>query len=162
MLIAIGAWKGPEMTVKLSVDPTVDPKPSRPSPVTGAANYADVRDRSLAAKLLAEDQAEEAGLDPLERITCRTHRRWLHRCISSPVHVIIVTGHRWCRTCSAPASVAVDELTGDVRVSCTRCGLPPAGRATRQIIRACMASVAAALDGKSQGTSRLTPDMCYS
>jgi len=36
---------------------------------------------------------------------------------------------------------------GDVRVGCTRCGTTPSGRATRQLIRACMASLAAAQDG---------------
>ncbi|WP_245645951.1 hypothetical protein [Pseudonocardia acaciae] len=115
---------------------------SKPS-VVKARHLADGR---LAATLAAEDEAEDAGLDPLERITCRTHRRWLHHCISSPVHVIVVTGHRWCRSCQAEASVAVDELTGDVRVTCTRCGRVPVGRATRQIIRTCTASLAAALD----------------
>ena len=68
--------------------------------------YADLRDRRLAARLAAEDVAEEAGLDPFERISCRLHQRWLHQCVSSPVHVVAFTGHRWCRTCAAPAAVA--------------------------------------------------------
>ena len=42
--------------------------------------YADLRDRRLAARLAAEDVAEEAGLDPFERISCRLHQRWLHQC----------------------------------------------------------------------------------
>lgn len=118
----------------------------RASNATAEQTYADLRDRRLAATLLQEDRAEDAGLDPLERITCRTHKRWLHRCIGSPVHVIVVTGHRWCRSCSAPASMACDELTGAVHVTCTRCGQAPSGRATRQIIRTCTASIAAAAD----------------
>ena len=109
--------------------------------------YAALRDRRLAARLAAEDVAEQAGLDPFERISCRLHQRWLHQCVSSPVHVVAFTGHRWCRTCAAPAYVAVDEWLGDVRVGCTRCGTTPSGRATRQLIRACMASLAAAQDG---------------
>ena len=63
------------------------------------------------------------------------------------MHVVAYTGHRWCRNCAAPACLAVDEWSGDVRVSCTRCGTTPSGRATRQLIRACMASLAAAQDG---------------
>ncbi len=109
--------------------------------------YAALRDRRLAARLAAEDVAEEAGLDPFERVSCRLHQRWLHQCVSSPAHIVAFTGHRWCRTCEAPASVAVDEWLGDVRVVCTRCGAAPRGRATRQLIRACVASLAAAQDG---------------
>jgi hypothetical protein len=116
-------------------------------PDADPARRADLRARRLAATLHAEDLAEETGLDPFERITCRHHRRWLHHCISSPRHVVAVAGHRWCRTCAAPAAVAVDELTGDVRVTCMRCGRSPEGRATRQIIRACTASLAAHQDG---------------
>lgn len=37
--------------------------------------YADVRDRALAAMLAEEDAAEELNLNPLERISCRLHRR---------------------------------------------------------------------------------------
>lgn len=131
---------------------TIDVLPirRRPEPsaggLGGARRYLDLRDRRLAAVLLREDEAEENGLDPFERITCRIHRRWLHQCISSPVHVVMITGHRWCRCCESAASVAVDELAGDIRVSCMRCGRPPAGRATRQIIRTCTASLAASMD----------------
>jgi hypothetical protein len=113
--------------------------------------YVNVRHRQLENILLAEDHAEDGGLDPFERISCRVHRRWLHTCISSPVHVVQVSGHRWCRACSAPASVAVDELTGDVRVVCPRCGRPPSGRATQQIIRTCKASLAAAFADRAGG-----------
>ena len=109
--------------------------------------YTDLRDRRLAAALSTEDLIEaEDGLDPLERTTCWTHRRWLHQCISSPLHVIQVTGHRWCRDCSCAVSVAVDELIGDVRLTCPRCGRTPDTRASRQIMRACRASFAAATE----------------
>jgi hypothetical protein len=108
--------------------------------------YADLADRRLAAALSTEDAAEERGMDPLERTTCWTHRRWLHHCVSSPLHVIIVTGHRWCRRCMCAANVAIDELTGDVALSCPKCHEAPAGAANRQLIRCCRASLAAAHD----------------
>lgn len=108
--------------------------------------YADLRDRRLAAALSTEDRAERVGLDPLERTTCWTHRRWLHHCVSSPLHVLQVTGHRWCRDCSCAVTVAVDELIGDIRLTCPRCHRTPDTRATRQIVRACRASFAAATE----------------
>lgn len=107
--------------------------------------YADLCDRRLADRLTLEDATEEnEELSVHERITCRFHRRWVHECISSPVHVIILTGHRWCRRCEAEASIAVDELTGSVAVTCTRCRCSPDTAATRQILRTCRASLAAA------------------
>src|SRR5205085_87240 len=100
-----------------------------------------------------EDAAEERdGLSPLERITCHTHRRWAHECIASPLHVIVVTGHRWCRDCDAEATVAVDEVSGSITVTCARCHRTPDTRATRQIVHTCRASLAAALE------ARHTPD----
>lgn len=114
------------------------------------ARYADLRDRRLAAKLAEEDLAERTWLHPLERITCHLHRRWLHHCVHSQVHVIMVTGHRWCRPCQSVASVGVDELTGDVVVRCLRCDRPPDNTATKQIIRTCRASLAAAQDGRTR------------
>lgn len=109
--------------------------------------YAELRDRRLAAALSTEDRAEaEDNMDPLERTTCRTHRRWLHQCITSPLHVIQITGHRWCHDCSCAVTVAVDELIGDIRLTCPRCGHTPDTRATRQIMRTCQASFAAATD----------------
>jgi len=103
------------------------------------------RDRSLTATLADEDTMEErAELSPHERLTCRLHRRWAYQCIASPVHVIPVTGHRWCRTCETSMCVEVDELRGTVALTCPRCGNAPATRATRQIIRTCQASIAAA------------------
>lgn len=124
----------------------------RPRPaVTGEGSarpdaYDRVRDRRLAATLAAEDLAEDAGLDPFERLSCRIHLRWLHHCIHSTVHVVQVSGYRWCRSCQSHAVVAADELAGDIRVTCSRCGRTPPGRASRQIIRTCTASIAAAQD----------------
>ncbi|MGH3432955.1 MAG: hypothetical protein ACRDQB_08985 [Thermocrispum sp.] len=106
--------------------------------------YADLRDRALATALAADDAAELDGLNPLERLTCRTHRRWVHQCVHSAQHVIVVTGHRWCRECEHPADVSVDELTWAVAVTCPKCGVAPAGPATRQVVRTCRASMAAA------------------
>ncbi|MFJ8962609.1 hypothetical protein ACIRG5_24785 [Lentzea sp. NPDC102401] len=112
--------------------------------VADQQRYADVRDRRLAVMLAEEDAAEELGLNPLERVSCRLHRRWLHHCVHSPDHVIKITGHRWCRECSSTASVGVDELTGDVLVRCETCREVPGTAATRQIVRTCRASLAAA------------------
>lgn len=109
-----------------------------------ADRYADVADRSLAVLRHAEDAAEENGLDPFERITCRLHRRWIHQCVHSPARVVPITGHRWCRDCECPASISVDQLLGDVVIRCTRCLRVPATAATRQLVRACPASLAAA------------------
>jgi hypothetical protein len=108
--------------------------------------YVDLRDRRLATMLSAEDAAEIDGLDPLERITCGLHRKWIHRCAHSPLHVIPVTGHRWCRDCSSATEILVDELTGTIQVSCPRCHQTPNPRATKQIVRTCRASLAAASD----------------
>jgi hypothetical protein len=105
--------------------------------------YAALRDRRLADMLATEDLAELDDLDPLERLTCRTHRRWVHECISASNHVFVVTGHRWCRRCECAANVAVDQLTWDVTVTCPRCERSPEGAATRQIVRTCRASLAA-------------------
>jgi hypothetical protein len=111
--------------------------------------YADVRDRRLVETLILEDAAEEREeLSVFDRISCQVHRRWAHECISSPVHVIVVTGHRWCRGCGAEASVAVDELSGSVDVVCTRCRRSPDTAATRQILRSCRASLAAAHESR--------------
>ncbi|GAA0250996.1 hypothetical protein GCM10010492_59090 [Saccharothrix mutabilis subsp. mutabilis] len=111
---------------------------------TTTDRYADVSNRSLADVLRAEDAAEEDGLDPFERVSCRLHRRWIHQCVHSSTHVVAVTGHRWCRDCECPAAISVDELLGDVVVRCTRCLRVPATAATRQLVRACRASLAAA------------------
>jgi hypothetical protein len=112
--------------------------------VTETQWYADVRDRRLAAALATKDAAETDGLDPLGRMTCGLHRKWIHRGVHSPLHVIPVTGHRWCRDCSTAADVMINELTGEIRVTCPRCGLTPNPRATKQIVRTCRASLSAA------------------
>lgn len=120
-----------------------------------AARYHDLVDRKLAAKLIAEDAAEDHdGLCPHERITCHAHRRWAHECIASPLHVIAVTGHRWCRRCEREATVAVDELAGTVRVTCTRCHRVPDSPATRQIMRTCRASLATAREARHESAAR--------
>src|SRR5258707_12944103 len=75
----------------------------------------------LGARLAFEDTAQEAGLSPHERITCRRHRRWLHHCISSPQHAIAVTGHRWCVACDAAIDIPVDQLPGTGPLPCPRC-----------------------------------------
>ena len=106
--------------------------------------YATLRDRRLAETLSEEDLAELDDLDPLERLTCRTHKRWVHECVSSASHVFMVTGHRWCRRCECAANVAIDQLTWTVTVTCPRCGKTPESAATRQIVRTCRASLAAA------------------
>jgi hypothetical protein len=111
--------------------------------------YADLTDLRLAVTLSAEDAAEEGDLDPLERTTCYTHRRWLHHCVASPLHVIVVTGHRWCRTCSCAVNVAIDQLTGDVSLTCPKCDRMPPGAANRQLIRCCRASLAAAAESRA-------------
>lgn len=112
--------------------------------ITVSARYADLVDPSLAAVLSTEDESEERGLDPFERTTCYAHRRWLYQCVSSPLHVVRVSGHRWCRRCECAVDVAVDELAGDLTLTCPRCGEMPAGPANRQVMRACRASLAAA------------------
>lgn len=131
--------------VDTATPPSQEPAPWSPAEAVDP-RYADLTDRRLAARLSAEDAAEEHGLNPLERVTCQLHRRWLHTCISSPAHVIAVTGHRWCRGCNHAADVAVDQLTGDIILTCPRCRTTPNGPATRQIVRCCRASLAAATE----------------
>lgn len=128
------------------------PHARQPTPaevVRFGERYADLRDRRLAHLLIAEDAAEDREeLSPFERISCHTHRRWAHECISSPIHVIVVTGHRWCPQCEAQATVAIDELRGDVSVICRRCHKSPDTAATRQILRTCRKSLAAAFESR--------------
>jgi hypothetical protein len=120
--------------------------------------YADLRDRRLADMLIAEDAAEDREeLPALERISCHVHRRWAHECISSPMHVIAITGHRWCRQCEAEATVAVDELTGDLSVVCTRCRKSPDTPATKQILRVCRKSLAAAFESRRAPEAKWAP-----
>ncbi len=110
-------------------------------PTAPLAHTIDDPAERLEATLRTEDSAEEAGLSPFERVTCPVHRRWIHQCIASPMHVIELTGHRWCRDCRSAATVAVDELTATVSVTCPRCGRNPNNSATRQIERTCEASI---------------------
>ena len=120
--------------------------------------YADLPNRFLAAMLAREDAAEERGLSALDRQTCRVHRRWVHECIASPLHVIVITGHRWCRDCEISAVVSVDELTGSVEVRCPGCLRVPDCAATRQIIRTCEASLVSAHNGHAAASvAHLSP-----
>ncbi|GAA1254399.1 hypothetical protein GCM10009609_17220 [Pseudonocardia aurantiaca] len=92
----------------------------------------------------AEDRAEDAGLlNPDDRLTCHVHGRWIHQCVSSPVHVNPVTRHRWCRDCAAELTVAVDELAGTVTMRCPQCG-QGGSAATARLLAACCASLSRA------------------
>ena len=100
---------------------------------------------TLADALAAEDQAEDTGwLDALDRLTCRVHRRWIHECAHSDLHVIEVTGHRWCRPCRRALEIAVDEVTRTVTLRCPRCHRGTTTRADHQLVAACEASLTAA------------------
>lgn len=85
--------------------------------------YADLADQRLARYLTAEDDAEDGRrLLPDLRLTCTTHRRWLHDCVSSPQHVNTWTRARWCRPCKQELEVAVDHVAGRVTLTCPSCG----------------------------------------
>lgn len=100
---------------------------------------------NLADALDAEDRAEDTGwLDPLDRLTCRVHRRWIHECSHSDLHVIEITGHRWCRPCHRAMEIAVDEVGRTVTLHCPRCHRGATTRADRQLVAACEASLTAA------------------
>lgn len=100
----------------------------------------------LAARLAIEDQAEDAGLvHPDQRLTCPVHRRWIHQCVASPLHVNQITRHRWCRRCACALPVAVDELTATVTIQCPNCQAGGSA-ATDRLITACQRSIAAARD----------------
>jgi hypothetical protein len=95
----------------------------------------------LATCLAMEDIAEDMGyLAPDDRLTCHVHGRWIHQCVSSPVHVNQVTRHRWCRNCRTALTVAVDELTRTLHMSCPRCG-DGRSAATDRLVAACQASL---------------------
>jgi hypothetical protein len=97
----------------------------------------------LIATLVEEDHAEDDGvLAPDDRLTCHVHGRWIHQCVSSPVHVNPVTRHRWCRGCDSPLGVVVDELAGAVAMRCPRCG-HGGSAATARLLAACRASIEA-------------------
>jgi hypothetical protein len=119
---------------------TLVPNRTQPIPPSAAT-----RPTTLADALDAEDHAEDTGwLDPLDRLTCRVHRRWIHECAHSDVHVIEVTGHRWCRPCRRVLEIAVDEVTRTVAVHCPRCDRGATTHADRQLLAACEASLTAA------------------
>lgn len=106
-------------------------------------HYRATSDRNLVARLSHEDHAEELGHVPAQlRVTCRLHRRWVHQCIGSPVHVIPVTGHRWCVSCDRAVTVEVDDMSGSIVMACPGCGKPPSTPVNAQIMRNCVASVA--------------------
>jgi hypothetical protein len=110
---------------------------------------AAVREPLLASTLAGEDHREDAGaLDPTGRVTCRTHRRWLHECVSSPVHTNPAIGYRWCRRCDHQALVAVDELSGEVAIRCGLCGHFPRSRANDELVDLCRRSLALARSGR--------------
>jgi hypothetical protein len=99
---------------------------------------------ALADALVAEDQAEDSGfLDALDRITCPAHRRWIHQCCHSDLHVSQVSGHRWCRPCRRALEVAVDEVTRTVSLHCPTCDRGARTRADAQLVAACEASLTA-------------------
>lgn len=116
---------------------------TRAAPPTSRDRYLDLDDLWLAGILAAEDIAEEFGLNPHVRSTCRIHRCWTHQCIAEPAHVNAETGHRWCQRCESPADVDIDERAGSVRLRCTRCGRPPDSAANHEVLNACRTSLAA-------------------
>jgi hypothetical protein len=97
----------------------------------------------LVDRLDAEDAAEAAELlEPDSRLTCHVHRKWIHQCVSSPLHAHPVTRHRWCRTCDTALTVAVDEFARTVSIRCPRCG-DGGSPATTRLLAACRASLLA-------------------
>ena len=103
---------------------------------------------TLIATLVEEDHAEDDGvLAPDDRLTCHVHGRWIHQCVSSPVHVNRVTRHRWCRGCDSALGVVVDEVARDVAMRCPRCGRGDSA-ATSRLTTACRASLAAERDAR--------------
>jgi hypothetical protein len=115
---------------------------------------AAARPALLASMLAREDRVEDdGGLDPTDRVTCRTHRRWLHDCVSSPVHSNPAIGYRWCRRCDHQALVAVDELSGEVAIHCGLCGRTPHSRANEELVDLCRRSLALARSGRFPETA---------
>ncbi|MGW5721204.1 hypothetical protein ACWEVP_33855 [Amycolatopsis sp. NPDC003865] len=115
---------------------------------------AAARQPLLASTLAGEDRDEDAGrLDPTDRVTCRTHRRWLHDCVASPVHTNPAIGYRWCRRCDHQALVAVDELTGEVTIHCGLCGRSPHSRVNLELVALCRRSLALARSGRFPETA---------
>jgi hypothetical protein len=99
---------------------------------------------ALADALVAEDHAEDTGwLDALDRMTCPVHRRWIHECCHSDLHVNQVCGHRWCRPCRRVLEVAVDHVAGTVALHCPACDRGARTRADVRLVAACEASLTA-------------------
>ncbi|MEV6872047.1 hypothetical protein [Amycolatopsis sp. NPDC051128] len=127
----------------------------RQAPAAPRDRYAGLADRRLAAILAAEDTAEEYGLSPHTRSTCYVHRCWVHECVGDPLHVLVVTGHRWCRGCERPVEVAVDVTPpGAVHVFCPGCG-QAGSAANREVRQACRTSLAAMHGGAAPALYRL-------
>ncbi|QSE81124.1 hypothetical protein [Rhodococcus koreensis] len=100
-----------------------------------------LRHATLNDQLAREDAAEDAQrLSPDDRTTCPLHRRWIHQCVASPVHVNAITRHRWCRRCAVPLTVTVDEVTRTVTMVCPACG-DGGSPATARLVVACRASL---------------------
>src|SRR5436190_4241833 len=99
------------------------------------------RVRSLPVLLATEDDAEDMGLlAPDDRLTCHVHGRWIHQCVSSPVHVHPVLRLRWCRACERALTAVIDELARTVEMTCPRCGIG-GNVATTRLLAACRASL---------------------
>jgi hypothetical protein len=104
---------------------------------------------ALRARLVLEDRVEDTGeLGADDRLTCHVHGRWIHQCVSSPIHVNQVTRHRWCRDCEMPVPVVIDELAGIVSMRCSRCGDGVSGPTARLVV-ACRASLRASHRGSA-------------
>ncbi|WP_410660418.1 hypothetical protein [Amycolatopsis sp. lyj-112] len=128
------------------------------APPSGRDRYLEIADRRLAAILAAEDVAEQHGMSAHTRTTCYVHRCWMHQCISDPLHVLVVTGHRWCRRCDRTVDVEVDETSpGSVELYCDGCGVPPDTVANREVLFACRTSLVAMLGGEAS-TLYVVPD----
>ncbi|MFI6094844.1 hypothetical protein ACIA8G_04780 [Lentzea sp. NPDC051213] len=95
----------------------------------------------LAAVFESENRAEQVGLSPFDRITCRFHRRWIHDCVVSPAHVVAVAGYRWCGDCAAAATVMVDHLGCEVVVWCERCDRRLHDGPNEQLRQVCLRSL---------------------
>jgi len=101
----------------------------------------ELTDTRLAEWLAFEDTAEELGqLSPDDRLTCHVHRRWIHSCVASPIHINPVTRHRWCRVCAQPLTVTLDEATTTMTMYCMSCG-DGVSAATARVLAACRASM---------------------
>jgi hypothetical protein len=77
--------------------------------------------------------------------------------VGHSLHVLVVTGHRWCRRCECPVDVAVDETPpGAVHLYCPRCGQADSA-ANREVRQACRTSLSAMHGGDTPTLYRL-PD----